>query len=96
MKNQNIFYWSPCLVKIATNQAVIQSASGINKFDKEHSAQIINFFGEFKEYEKKYLKQYKFNNFYNKRWLNFFQNMDLFKVDFLYIYFILGFIHYIT
>ena len=85
MKNQNIFYWSPSLVKIATNQAVIQSASGINKFDKEHSKQIINFFGEFKEYEKEISENnISLINFYNKRWLNFFfQNMDLFKVDFL-------------
>ena len=94
MKNQNIFYWSPSLVKIATNQAVIQSASGINKFDKEHSLQIINFFGEFKEYEKEISENnISLINFYNKRWLNFFPKHGFIQSRFSFILiFILGFI----
>ena len=51
MKNKEIFYWSPSLVKIATNQAVIQSAKSILKYNKEFKASIINFFGEYQDYE---------------------------------------------
>ena len=84
MRNQNIFYWSPSLVKIATNQAVIQSASAVNKFDSNFTATIINFFGEFQEYEKE-ISENKINifNFYNKKFLIYYQDMDFYKVEFL-------------
>ena len=94
MKNQNIFYWSPSLVKIATNQAVIQSASTINKFDKNFKATIINFFGEFQEYEKE-ISENKINisNFYNKKLFNLLPRHGFFQSRFSFIIiFILGFL----
>lgn len=93
MRNQNIFYWSPSLVKIATNQAVIQSASAINKFDKNFKATILNFFGEFQEYEKE-ISENKINifNFYNKKLFNLLPRHGFFqsRISFIII-FILGF-----
>ena len=92
MKNQNIFYWSPSLVKIATNQAVIQSASAISKYDKNLKPTIINFFGEFQDYENEISKN-KINilNFYNKKILNILPRHGFFqsRISFIII-FILG------
>ncbi len=93
MRNQNIFYWSPSLVKIATNQAVIQSASAVNKFDSNFTATIINFFGEFQEYEKE-ISENKINifNFYNKKFFNLLPRHGFLqsRISFIII-FILGF-----
>ena len=84
LKNQNIFYWSPSLVKIATNQAVIQSASAVNKFDSNFTATIINFLGNFKNMRKKFLKiKLIFLIFIIKNFLIYYQDMDFYKVEFL-------------
>jgi glycosyltransferase involved in cell wall biosynthesis len=92
LKNQNIFYWSPSLVKIATNQAVIQSASAINKYDRNLKPTIINFFGEFQDYENEISKN-KINilNFYNKKIFNILPRHGFFqsRISFIII-FILG------
>lgn len=92
MKKNNIFYWSPSLVKIATNQAVIQSASGINKFDDKYTAKILNFFGEFQEYEEEiYKNKTNLITFYNKKLFNFLPRHGFLKsrLSFIII-FILG------
>ena len=44
---KKIYYWSPSVVNIATNTAVINSAFSIKKYSKIFDAEIINFFGEF-------------------------------------------------
>lgn len=51
MIKKKIYYWSPSLVNIATNKAVINSAYSINKYDQQYSARIINFFGEFSRFK---------------------------------------------
>jgi len=48
---KKIFYWSPSLVNIATNKAVINSAYAMSKYNKEFECCIINFFGEFERYK---------------------------------------------
>jgi len=91
LKDQNIFYWSPSLVNIATNNAVIQSASAINKYDKNYEATILNFFGEFQEFEKE-IRENKINiiGFYNKKWFNFFPRHGYLKsrLSFIIIFFL--------
>jgi|TARA_B100001059_G_scaffold223735_1_gene249048 glycosyltransferase involved in cell wall biosynthesis len=49
---KKIYYWSPSLVNIATNKAVINSAYSINKYDQQYSTRIINFFGEFSRFKR--------------------------------------------
>ena len=49
---KKIYYWSPSVVNIATNTAVINSAFSIKKYSKIFDAEIINFFGEFDRYDK--------------------------------------------
>ena len=51
MIKKKIYYWSPSLVNIATNKAVINSAYSINKYDQQYSTRIINFFGEFARFK---------------------------------------------
>ena len=47
---KKIFYWSPSLVNIATNRAVINSCYALTKFSKYYNCSILNFFGEFERY----------------------------------------------
>ena len=72
MEKKEIYYWSPSLVNIATNQAVIRSAGGISKYGKSYKSCIINFFGEFQKYEKE-IQENKINliNFFNKKIYNY-------------------------
>ena len=93
MKNKEIFYWSPSLVKIATNQAVIQSAKSILKYNKEFKANFINFFGEYQDYEEDIVEnKITLKNFYSKKIFNFLPKYGFFKsrLSFILI-FILGF-----
>ena len=46
-----IFYWSPCLDKVATISAVLNSAKSINKyFSKKYKVSILNIIGEWNDY----------------------------------------------
>ena len=56
-KNKKIFYWSPSLVSIATNDAVINSAYSLSRYDKSYKTYILNFFGEFERFKEKILKK---------------------------------------
>ena len=93
MKNsKKIFYWSPSLVKIATNQAVIQSAKSLIKYDKNFIVSIINFFGEYQDYEEDILRnKILLKNFYSKKLFKFFPKHGFLKsrLSFILI-FILG------
>ena len=63
---KKIFYWSPTLVNIATNTAVINSAYSMNRYDKKFDCYIINFFGEFERYNSIILnKKIKLINYFN-------------------------------
>ena len=55
---KKIYYWSPFLTKVATINAVINSAESINKFsNKEYDCSIINAVGEFNFYKEEALKK---------------------------------------
>ncbi len=56
-KNKKIFYWSPSLVSIATNDAVINSAYSLSRYDESYKTYILNFFGEFERFKEKILKK---------------------------------------
>ena len=89
MKTKKIYYWSPSLVNIATNQAVIRSAYGISKYGNNFKSYIINFFGEFQKYEKDIIeKNIKFINFFNKKIYNLFPRHGYIKsrISFFLIY----------
>ncbi len=89
MKTKNIYYWSPSLVNIATNQAVIRSAYGISKYGNNFKSYIINFFGEFQKYEKDIIeKNIKLINFFNKKIYNLFPRHGYIKsrISFFLIY----------
>ena len=89
MKTKNIYYWSPSLVNIATNQAVIRSAYGISKYGNNFKSYIINFFGEFQKYEEDIIeKNIKLINFFNKKIYNLFPRHGYIKsrISFFLIY----------
>jgi len=89
---KNIFYWSPFITKVATIQAVINSAHSINQFSKKNllKASIIDAVHEWAEYEK-LLKEKNIELIY----LNKKSNLKLIKRDgffmsrllFVYIFF---------
>ena len=51
-----IYYWSPCLNKVATVKATINSALSLSKYSKDYDVKIINVCGEWNNY-KSYLKE---------------------------------------
>ncbi len=73
MKYKKIYYWSPSLVNIATNKAVINSSYSVSKYNKYYIPSIINFFGEFSKYKKE-LNEKKINtiDYYDPNFINFF------------------------
>ena len=85
-----IFYWSPSLVNIATNQAVINSAYSLSRYNKNYDPYIINFFGEFERFKKNILeKNIKTIDYFNKSILNFFPKYGKIKsrISFMLIFF---------
>ena len=54
MNIKKIYYWSPFISKVATVDAVINSAIALKKYNKKrYEVSIINVFGEFEHYKKK-------------------------------------------
>jgi|TARA_B100000929_G_C15498687_1_gene416762 glycosyltransferase involved in cell wall biosynthesis len=90
---KKIFYWSPSLVNIATNKAVINSAYAMSKYNKEFECCIINFFGEFERYKSIILeKKIKLIYCFNKSLINCFPKHGKFKSRFsFFIIFIMSF-----
>ena len=68
---KSVYYWSPFLSKIATIDAVINSAYSLTRYSKKYNCSIINAIGEFNSYSSELLK--KKINLIN---LN---NLDLYK-----------------
>ena len=68
MKVKKVYYWSPSLVNIATNKAVINSIYSLNRYSNSFRCYLINFFGEFDRYKKE-VDEKKINliNYYNKK-----------------------------
>tara|TARA_Y100000591_G_scaffold260097_1_gene232496 strand:- start:736 stop:1866 length:1131 start_codon:yes stop_codon:yes gene_type:complete len=66
-----IFYWSPSLVNIATNDAVINSAYSMSRYGEIYDTYILNFFGEFERFRKKISdKNIKMIDYFNKSIFN--------------------------
>ena len=71
-KIKKIFYWSPSLVSIATNDAVINSAYSLSRYDASYKTYILNFFGEFERFKEKILKKnIKTIDHFNKSFFKF-------------------------
>ena len=65
---KKVFYWSPSLVNIATNKAVINSAYSVSKYSKKFESYIFNFFGEFTRFENEIIsKKINLINFFNNK-----------------------------
>ena len=58
---KKVFYWSPCLTKVGTYKATINSALSLSKYSgSDFSINIINSCGEWNS-EKVFLKKTKFH-----------------------------------
>ena len=69
---KNIFYWSPNLVNIATNFAVINSIFSLTRYSKSYECYLLNFFGEFNRFhEELSQKKIKVINYFNNKLFNF-------------------------
>ena len=67
-KKITVLYWSPSIVNIATNKAVINSAYSLKKFNDKYQCAIFNFFGEFERFKKNiFEKKLNLVNFYNNK-----------------------------
>jgi len=89
LKKKEIFYWSPSLVNIATNQAVIRSAKSIAKYESNFSSHVINFFGEFQKYEKYIVESnIQLINFFKKKYFKYFPRHGFLKsrISFILIF----------
>ena len=73
MNYKKIYYWSPSLVNIATNRAVINSSYSVGKYNNYFKCSIINFFGEFTKFKRELSdKRVETIDFYNSNLINFF------------------------
>ena len=54
---KSIYYWSPFLSKIATINAVINSAYSMNRYSENYKCSIINVIGEFNAYSKELIEK---------------------------------------
>ncbi len=86
LKKTKIYYWSPSLVSIATNSAVINSAYSLNRYNKNYDTYILNFFGEFERFKDKILKKnLKTINYFKKFIFNFLPKYGKFNSRFSFI-----------
>ena len=53
---KKIYYWSPCLAKVATVKATMNSAISLAKYSKTYEVRIINVCGEWTKHQKYLLK----------------------------------------
>ena len=51
---KNIYYWSPCLNKVGTVKATINSANSLLRYSRDYNVKIIDVFGEWNEYENEF------------------------------------------
>ena len=49
---KTIYYWSPCLNKVGTVKATINSAKSLLRYSEDYNVKIIDVFGEWHEYKK--------------------------------------------
>jgi glycosyltransferase involved in cell wall biosynthesis len=83
---KSIYYWSPFTSKVATVNAVINSAYSLNKYSKEFETFIINSFGEWDEYaEELKIKGINLVNINNSSFLKRINRTGYFRSRFSYI-----------
>ena len=83
---KSIYYWSPFTSKVATVNAVINSAYSLNKYSKEFETFIINSFGEWDEYaEEIKIKGINLVNINNSSFLKRINKTGYFRSRFSYI-----------
>jgi len=83
---KSIYYWSPFTSKVATVNAVINSAYSLNKYSKEFETFIINSFGEWDEYtEELKIKGINLVNINNSSFLKRINKSGYFRSRFSYI-----------
>ena len=83
---KSIYYWSPFTSKVATVNAVINSAYSLNKYSKEFETFIINSFGEWDEYtEELKTKGINLVNINNSSFLKRINKTGYFRSRFSYI-----------
>ena len=51
---KTIYYWSPCLNKVGTVKATINSANSLLRYSEDYNVKIIDVFGEWHEYKKEF------------------------------------------
>ena len=83
---KSVFYWSPFLTNVATIQAVIKSATSLNKYSKNYDISIINASGEFSKY-KKFLnkRNIKIINLYNFNYHTYLPSQGFFLSIFSFV-----------
>ena len=70
-KKKTIYYWSPFLNKIATIDAVIDSAKSLSLYSRSFECSVINAVGEFDFLKKREKEEYKIINLTNSKLINF-------------------------
>ena len=88
MEIKKVYYWSPFISKVATVDAVINSAISLKAYNKEkYDVSIINVLGEFTEYKKK-LEENNINliNFKNSKIIRAFPRPGYLRSRILTIY----------
>ena len=90
---KKIYYWSPALVDVATNRAVINSAYSLKKYNNNIDCSITNFFGEFQRFKNEIIqKKITLLNFYGHKMFNLLPKHGKIQSRFSYfIIFILSF-----
>ena len=87
-KINQIMYWSPSLVNIATNKAVLNSALSLKRFKKkeQYECSLINFFGEF-DFSKGIAEDNKINliNCFSKKFYKFLPRHGKIKSRFSFV-----------
>jgi glycosyltransferase involved in cell wall biosynthesis len=93
LRKKIIYYWSPFLSPIATCKAVINSAGSLMQFGTNYQSFILNFFGEFNQFDQEIKKKkIKFIGFYNLYIAKFLPYKGKIKSRFsFFMIFLLGF-----
>ena len=77
-----IFYWSPSLVNIATNDAVINSAYSMSRYGDIYDTYILNFSENLKDSKDISGKNIKMIDYFNKSIFNILPKHGKFRAEF--------------
>ena len=79
---KKIYYWSPCLAKVATVKATMNSAISLARYSNTYDVRIINACGEWTKYQKYLLNNKVITENLTFNYFNFYQRMVLLCLDF--------------